>query len=403
MVVRGTYCYHCDIMSRNAFWILGALLVTAFGVQFNQIRNLKSEVAAVRAELGGTALTVDPVQPDRPALVANVSAARADSAKAASTESGTSGIQMRLANLERTVADFTKAADVLMERGMIPPSEEKLAELNQKFFDPNTSDDERLKILGMLRRHNNIGDDVALHGLSMMQTSTNLNFKRAMLGSLNGLTNAALKQPLFAMLQSEGSDDIRAQLVNSLRSFTDDPAIESKLWDLALNDPNKQVRDRARDAVTRGAPVTPERLDRLSQTAHNQNAPLDERLLSFRALRLAKSHTPEMVNEFLAMAQNTTDPVAKAKLLASFNGLTDPQLMAPLVTELGNMDPTVRQKAVDALSSFPDPRIEQWLDHVLKNDTDEGVKREAHAALEHIRRRTQPQTSVQLDRITRVP
>ena len=381
MVVRGTYCYHCHIMSRNAFWILGGLvLVTAFGVQFNQIRKLKSEVAAVRAELGGTPPAGDSAQTDRPALIPNVSAARAISPTSGNTESGSAGIQMRLANLERTVADFTKAADALMDRGMIPPSEEKLAELNQKFFDPSTSDDERLKILGMLRRHNNVGDDVALHSLSMLQNSTNLNFKRAMLGNLDGLTNAALKQPLFAMLQSEGSDDIRAQLVNSLRRFTDDPAVESKLWDLALNDPNKQVRDRAREAVTRGAPVTPERLDRLSQTAQNQNASLDERLLSFRALRLAKAHTPEMVNDFLAMAQSTTDPVAKAKLFASFNGLTDPQLMAPLVTGLQDSDPVVRQKAVDALGSFPDPRVEQWIEHMIKNDPDPAVVREAHKA-----------------------
>jgi hypothetical protein len=365
-------------MSRNAFWILGGLvLVTVFGVQFNQIRHLKSEVEAVRAELGGPAVTAPEADKDGPAIIPNASAAaRPNSANS----DGTAGIQMRLASLERAVADFTKAADVLMDRGMIPPSEEKLAELNQKFFDPNTSDDERLKILGMLRRHNNVGDDVALHSLSMMQNSTNLNFKRAMLGSLNGLTNAALKQPLFAMLQSETSDDLRAQLVNSLRSFTDDPAIESKLWDLALNDPNKQVRDRARDAVTRGAPVTPERIDRLSQTAHNENAPLDERLLSFRALRLAKAHTPEMVNEFLALALNTTDPVAKAKLFGSFNGLTDPQLMAPLVTGLQDTDPVVRQNAVDALSSFPDPRVEQWIEHMIKNDPDPAVVREAHKA-----------------------
>ncbi|MGZ8899762.1 MAG: hypothetical protein ACXW3Z_06670, partial [Limisphaerales bacterium] len=68
-------------MSRNAFWILGGLaLVTVLGVQFNQIRNLKSEVAAVRAELGGPAATPDHSQDDRPAMIANVSAARPTSA-----------------------------------------------------------------------------------------------------------------------------------------------------------------------------------------------------------------------------------------------------------------------------------------------------------------------------------
>ena len=57
----------------------------------------------------------------------------------------------------------------------------------------------------------------------MLQNSTNVNFKRALLQSFDGLTNASLKQPLFAMLETEGDNDTRAQLVNALRRFTDDP------------------------------------------------------------------------------------------------------------------------------------------------------------------------------------
>ena len=273
-----------------------------------------------------------------------------------------------------------------MDRGMIPPSEAKLAELQQKFFDPNTSDDERMKLLGLLRRHNQVSDEIAAHSLSMLQNTTNVNFKRALLQNLDGLTNASLKQPLFALLETEADNNTRAQLVNALRRFTDDPNVESKLWDLALNDPNKAVRDRARDAVTRNAPVTPERLDRLSQTTQNATANLDERLLAFRALRLAKAHTPEMVNEFAALAASTTDPVAKAKLFASFNGLTDPNLLSPLVNGLQDADPVVRQNAADALGSFPDPRVAEWMNHLLQNDTDEAVKREAHKALEQIQK-----------------
>jgi hypothetical protein len=374
-------------MSRNTWWILGGLaVVTIFGVQFNQTTKLRREVAALRAELNGPAVA----EPggDKPAIIPNATAAvRTAGDNAAST----AGIQMRIASLERSVAEFTKAAEVLMDRGMIPPNEEKLAQLQQKFFDPSTSDDERLKVLGMLRRNGGLSDDIVAQGLGMLQTSTNLNFKRALLGSFDGLTNATLKQPLFAMLQSETSDEMRAQLVNALRSFTDDPAVEAKLWELALNDPNKQVSDRAKNAVTRGAPATPERINRLSQTTLDPNASLDERLLSFRALRLAKSHTPDMVNQLAAMVETTTDPVAKAKLLGSFNGLTEPSLMLPLVNGLQDPNPIVRQKAADSLGSYPDPRVQQWLEHVLQNDTDEAVKREAHRALEAVRRLSQGQ------------
>jgi hypothetical protein len=379
-------------MSRNAWWILGGLaVVTLVGVQFNQIKTLKREVAAVRAELSGPAAAVDAGSDKRAIIPSATAAVRPAGENGAST----AGIQMRIANLERTVAEFTKAAEVLMDRGMIPPNEEKLAQLQQKFFDPSTSDDERLKVLGMLRRNGQLSDEIVTQGLSMLQTSTNMNFKRALLGSFDGLTNATLKQPLFAMLQTETSDEMRAQLVGALRKFTDDPTIEAKLWDMALNDPNKQVSDRARDAVTRGAPATPERIQRLSQTTLDPNASLDERLLSFRALRLAKAHTPDMVSQLAAMAESTTDPIAKAKLLGSFNGLTEPGLMLPLVNGLQDPDPIVRQKAADSLGTYSDPRVQQWLEHVLQNDTDPGVKREAHRALEAVRRQAQGQQSPQ--------
>src|SRR5688572_1600034 len=367
-------------MSRNAWWIIGGLTVVAiFGVQFSQIKSLRKEVAAVRAELSGTAVEVQ-VGKDRPAIIPSASAAPRPASD------GTSGLHARIAHLERSMEEFHKGAEFLMDRGMLPPSEAKLAELQQKFLDPNTSDDERMKLLGLMRRNNQVSVEIVAHSLSMLQNSTNVNMKRALLQSFDGLTNASLKQPLFAMLETEGDNDTRAQLVNALRRFTDDPAVESKLWDLALNDPNKAVRDRAREAVTRNAPVTPERLDRLSQTTQNPNASLDERLLSFRALRLAKAHTPEMVNEFAAMAASTTDPIARAKLFGSFNGLTDPNLLSPLVHGLQDGDPIVRMKAVDALGSFPDPRVAEWLTHLLQNDADAGVKREAHLALEQIQK-----------------
>ncbi|HVK59172.1 MAG TPA: HEAT repeat domain-containing protein [Candidatus Kapabacteria bacterium] len=376
-------------MSRNTWWIIGGLfLVTVFGVQFNQISKLKREVASVRAELTGGASTPD-AGSDTPVIIPTATAASTSTPRPTGESPGVAGIQVRLANLERSVAEFTKGAEILMDRGMLPPSEEKLAQMQQKFFDPNTPEDEKLKVLGLLRRNGQLSDEVVTQGLSMLQSTTNANFKRAILGSFDGLTNSALKQPLFAMLQTETENEVRTQLVNALRKFTDDPTVEAKLWDMALNDPNEQVRNRARDAVTRGAPATPERLERLSQTTRDPNATLDERLLSFRALRLAKAHTPEMVSELAALAESTTDPLAKAKLLGSFNGLTDPGLMLPLVNALQDPNPLVRQKATDSLGSYDDPRVMQWLEHVLKNDTDDAVKREAGRALESLRRKTQ--------------
>jgi len=266
------------------------------------------------------------------------------------------------------------------------PSEDDLVRLQQRFADPTTPDNERVRAIRTLRRSNKLTDDAVVQTLGMLQTSTNAGVRRELLQSLEGSTNAALKQPLLAMLDTEtGDNSTREQVVNMLRRFADDPAVEAKLWDLALNDPNTRVRDQARDALSR-APATPERVEQLLNRASNPDASLEERLVSFRALRLAKSQTPELVADLGTLAQNTTDPIARAKLFKSFNGLTDPSLMAPLVNGLQDTDPVVRQNAANALSEFPDPRVQQWLTHLIQNDTDPVVKREAHAALERTQR-----------------
>lgn len=267
----------------------------------------------------------------------------------------------------------------------MPPSEERVVELQQRFLDPTSSEPDRLRALRMLRRNNQLDETVIAQAISQIQSSTNANFRRELLQSLDGATNGALKQPLIALLNSETDNGMRDQLVNVLRRFAGDPEVEAKFWDLALNDANARVRDQAREAIAR-APVTPERIDQLLTKAASQEASLDERLISFRALRIAKSHTPELVNELANMAQNSTDPIARAKLFKSFNGLTDESLMAPLVNGLQDSDPVVRQNAADSLSSFPDPRVQEWLNHLIQNDADPAVKREAHAALEQSQR-----------------
>jgi hypothetical protein len=363
-------------------WLIGGLLLVAlFGFQASQVSSLKREIAALKAEISAPA-------DDEKVAVPGTNQAKSGSGVIAPrpfSQDG-AGLQARLASLERSVAEFDRLHKILSDRGMMPPSEEKIAEMQQKFFDPNASDADRLNALRMMRRGGNgLSEDVVAQSLSMLQSSTNNNFRREILNHLQGATNSSLKQPLMAMLDTEADQGMREQLVNSLRRFTDDPAVDKKMWDLAMNDPNTRVRSQASEAVTRG-PATPERISSLQARATSAEAPLDERLLAFRGLRLAKSHTPEMVNDFATMAANTTDPIAKAKLFKSFNGLTDQVLMAPLVNGLQDPNPIVRQNAVDSLSEFPDPRVAEWLNHLIQNDTDPTVKREAHTALERIQR-----------------
>lgn len=221
----------------------------------------------------------------------------------------------------------------------------------------------------------------------MMQSSTNGNTRRQLLQQLDGVTNSALKQPLLAMLNTESAGNMREELVDVLSDFAGDPAVEGKLWELAMNDPDGDVREEAQDALADG-PVTPERIQNLKQRASSEEASLDERLLSLRALEEANVEASEVVSALANLAQNSTDPLIRAKLFSAFDGINDPNLMGPLVNGLQDPNPVVRENAADALSSFgSDPRIQEWLNHVIQTDADPRVKREAHSALEQSQRR----------------
>ena len=80
--------------------------------------------------------------------------------------------------------------------------------------------------------------------------------------------------------------------------------------------------------------------------------------------------------------------MTRAKLFQAFEGVNDPNLMPTLVHGLQDPNPVVRENAADALGSFAsDPRIKEWLNHVIQNDADPRVKREAMQALQQSERR----------------
>jgi hypothetical protein len=350
---------------KRVFAVIGAVAILAvIAVQFQTTAALRREIASLRAELtdtSGTASELQPVTTGHP------------------QPSGTVG--PRLARLESIVADLSRIADHLVERGNVPPSEGQLERLKSRFYDSASSDADRLRALRSLRRGGQFGDDLVLEALSWLQKATNSGTRRDLLQQLDGSTNAAMKEPLLKLLAGEQSSAIREELVDVLADFASDPAVEKSLWELALNDPDGDVREEAQDALTDGN-ITPERLAKFKEKALDANLPLEERLLGLRGLQEADANAPDVIAEMINIAQNA-DPVSKAKLFDAFDGMRDPSLMAPLVGGLQDPNPVVRENAVDALSSFAtDPTIRQWLNHVLQNDADPRVKREAHEVLE---------------------
>lgn len=350
-------------------------MVGLAAVQFAQMSRFQGELASLRAELRG-AQEVDATGAPKPASAGTVVIDRG------------AGLQARLANVEQAVEDLRKATEVLVERGMVPPTEERLAQLQQRFFDPMASDADRLRSLRMLRRGNGqLSDEIVTHAMTMLQSSTNGNTRRQLLQQLDGVTNAAMKGPLLAMLDTEMTGNVREELVDVLSDFASDPSVENKLWQLAMNDPDGEVKEEALDAITdRG--LSPERVEQLRAQALSPDATLDQKLMSMRALREGNAQAPEVITEMANLAQNSSDPVTRARLFQAFDGINDPNLMPTLVYGLQDPNPVVRENAADALGSFAsDPRIKEWLNHVIQNDADPRVKREAMQALQQSERR----------------
>ena len=120
----------------------------------------------------------------------------------------------------------------------------------------------------------------------------------------------------------------------------------------------------------------------------------EEKLQALRGLRgrtdaAGQDARIAIVPEMLELARTTQDPVVKADVWRQMSGCTDPALRYPLLESAANdTGNKVREEAIETLSDFlPDPEVEAQLRHIMENDPDRGVRREAEKSLERWKRR----------------
>jgi len=358
--------------TRTKFLALGVAAFAAgalCGVQAN--RQFRSEVAALRQQLAE--------KDSRPTteIVAPTDQRHLEPRRL----SADARLSRRVDELEQAVAQLARASDYLMERGQLPLATNKVGDLERLFNDGAAADRDRVRALGLLRRNGPLTDDLVQNALAWLQSSTNAGTRRELVQQLRGATNAAVKGPLLALMSTEKTDNVREEVAQSLRRFTDDPAVESALWNAALNDPDEDVRDEAQDALREG-PAGEARLATLRERATNPQATLDEQLLALDALRNAKAPTSDIIAGMADLAQNSQDPLQRTKLFQAFDDFNDPATKVPLVHGLQDPNPLVREEAADALSGHTsDPAVREWLQYVASNDADPRVRREAMEAL----------------------
>jgi len=363
--------------TRTKFFALSFAAFTVGALWAAQIvRQLRSELTTVRQELAE--------MDSRPTgdAVARPGQRDTDSPRVPTDRS----LSRRMEELEQAVAQLVRASDYLMERGQLPLATNKVEDLARLFSDGAAADRDRLRALGLLRRNRGMSDEVVQHALDWLQSSTNAGTRRELVQALGGTTNVAVKAPLLGLMSTDKNDNVREEAAKNLRRFTDDPAVEGALWNAALNDPDGDVRDEAKDALREG-PAGETRLAALRERAVNPQSTLDEQLMALDALRNAKAPTSDIVAGMADLAQNSQDPLQRTRLFEAFDGFDDPATKVPLVHGLQDLNPLVREQAADALSRHTaDPAVREWLQYVASNDADPMVRREALQALQERRR-----------------
>jgi hypothetical protein len=366
-------------MWKNIAVILGfAALAGAVAWQGNMIRELRAQLAAPAPGNAVAPLRAAPA----PLTPAPVAKKRSDEQASVRTIAvADEDLQQRVATLEDSVAQLTRASEYLMVRGQLPLASNKVAELQGKFLDVNASERDRMQALRLLRRNGAMNDEVVQATVNWLQTATNAGLREDLVEQINEVTNSLVRDPLVRLAMTDPASDVRDEAVEGLRRFVGDPQVEAVLWDLLRNDPDSGVREQAEEALREG-PMTDTRLAAMRSRALDANATLDERLLALAALRNAGDAAPDATAALAQIAQTSQDPRDRARVFGAFDGSSDPAMKLPLVYGLQDPDPGVRQRAADALSGYKgDPTIVDWLRYVSENDADPRVRREAQQAL----------------------
>lgn len=354
-------------MQNLKFLVIVVALLALGVVQIYSLRNSNARLAALEARIGELSVT--------PAVAGTVEV------------SGTPGVNLehgqRLARLEALLSQPGRATNPASPRGQPVLTASARTELLRKLSDPSVSEKDKLQALRALRRVKPFDDDALQGALGWLQTSPDPVMRREILQQLDGITNAALRQPLLELAASTDAK-LRQQAVNNLRDFISDAAVEKQLWEIMQKDPDGKVREEAQEALRKG-PMTPERAASLQQRAVNAEAPMDERLTALRALQKGKVDVADAANAIAQAAQHTTDVVMRANIFSALDGVHDPRLLPPLLAGVQDPSPDVRKEATEALSGFAsNPNIRQWLEYIAQTDTDSQVKREAFQALKKL-------------------
>lgn len=349
-----------------SLWIVVAVLAGGLALQHRALRNVQTELAALTAPVSA------------PAEAATASAIESQAApESPEPASDNAQIDQRLTALEGAVRQLTLASEVLMERGHLPLSVAKLAELRRKFLDPALSDADRLEALRVLRREKAVDDEVVRGGVEWLQVLGDPASIRKLLAQFDGLESSFLREPLLRLATTHTDNGVRRQAIKNLESFVGDAAVDALLWKLLASEGDPDARRQVENSLRRG-PMTEARMADLRQRALDSNASFRERLIAFQCMSSANVADAQMTTAFAdgVVARGQTEETAT--LFRALDNTGNLAAAPALVKGLQSENTELRMLALDALSEMQsDATVVKWLKFVAENDTDARVRNEA--------------------------
>jgi hypothetical protein len=353
----------------------GLLVVGAIAWQQRSLMQLHREVEGLREALqedSGTtpsALPLSASPRSEPTVIVERSSPQDDG----------STLEPRIAALEAEVALLGEGADHLMDRGSIPPSQEKLNEWIATFLDPSAADQDRVLALRMLRRNSALTPAMAQMAADWLKAaaSSDSGLARNLLIALRGESDPNVKAAILGLAATGSEESLRDLAVQQLRDYPDDPQVSTLLWELASSDASARIRRQA-ESTLRRFPMTDARMASLEARALNPVSTTTERLTALRLLRGRDEVLARVAPTVAQAALEAPDSETRMAYYEAFDGVNDPSFLLPLVEGAQAAEAEVRRRAVDSLMDYrAEAAIVDLLRSMAETDPDPGVRQEA--------------------------
>jgi len=160
----------------------------------------------------------------------------------------TADLKKRIEVLERQMAAGRPVPGQL-GRGM-QPNAAALEGQKKRLLDPNLTELDRARALGMMRlQGGHKADEVVDAALGILAQSKDARTRALIIRNLHGSGNSRLVTPLLGVLASDADEDVRDEAAETLDDFVAQPEVKAALEQAASGDASEKVRRRAQASL----------------------------------------------------------------------------------------------------------------------------------------------------------